>query len=80
MYEEVVAGTELPGVGGTGRLDLTPHCHHHNDSCTQVGSDENQFNVSLIVRDSHETASQTTTFEERGDPQTEAILLTSLTQ
>ena len=28
------------------------HCHHHqNDSCVKMGSDESQFNVSLIVRD-----------------------------
>ena len=27
------------------------HCHHQNDSCIKVGSDERRFNVSLIVRD-----------------------------
>ena len=42
------------GVGGDyadggcgGRL----HCHHQNDSCIKMGSDESHFNVSLIVRD-----------------------------
>ena len=31
--EEVLAETEIPGGGGRGRLHLTPHCHHQNDSC-----------------------------------------------
>ena len=26
-------------------------CHHQNDSCIKMGSDESYFNVSLIVRD-----------------------------
>ena len=26
-------------------------CHHQNDSCIKMGSDESQFNISLIVRD-----------------------------
>ena len=30
---------------------LSLHCHHKNDSCIKVGSDESHFNVSLIVRD-----------------------------
>ena len=30
---------------------LSLHCHHQNDSCIKIGSDENHFNVSLIVRD-----------------------------
>ena len=30
---------------------LSLHCHHQSDSCIKVGSDENYFNVSLIVRD-----------------------------
>ena len=30
---------------------LSLHCHHHNDSCVKMGSDENHFNVSVIVRD-----------------------------
>ena len=35
------------GGGGRGRLYT---CHHQNDSCIKMGSDENHFNVSLIVR------------------------------
>ena len=27
------------------------HCHHQNDICIKMGSDESHFNVSLIVRD-----------------------------
>ena len=27
------------------------HCHHQNDSCIKMGSDESRFNVSLNVRD-----------------------------
>ena len=30
---------------------LSLHCHHQNDSCIKMGSDESHFNVSLIVRD-----------------------------
>ena len=30
---------------------LSLRCHHENDSCIKMGSDESHFNVSLIVRD-----------------------------
>ena len=30
---------------------LSLHCHHQNDSCVKVGSDESHFHVSLIARD-----------------------------
>ena len=30
---------------------LSLPCHHQNDSCIKMGSDESHFNVSLIVRD-----------------------------
>ena len=29
---------------------LSLHCHHQNDSCNRMGSDESHFNVSLTVR------------------------------
>ena len=46
------------GGGGRGRLlYLLLHCHHQNTSCVKMGSDESCFNVSLIVWDSHKTAS-----------------------
>ena len=48
-----------------------------------MGSDKSHFNVSLIVRDKvTRQCPQTTTFEEKGEPQqirTEVLLLTSLT-
>ena len=30
---------------------LSLHCHHQNDFCMKLGSDECHFNVSLTVRD-----------------------------
>jgi len=48
------------GYGGIGREEgriyipyiyLSLHCHHQNDSCINMGSDESHFNVSLIVRE-----------------------------
>ena len=74
------------GYGGGGRgilLSLSLHCHHKNDSCIKMGSDENHFNVSLIVRDKvTRQCPETTIFEEKGEPKqirTEVLLLTSLT-
>ena len=49
--EKGAGGTEV-GVGGwrwTAYLLL--YCHHQNDSCNKMGTDESPFNVSLIVRD-----------------------------
>ena len=37
------------GVGG-GSKYLSLHCHHQNDSCIKMGSNESHFNVSLIVK------------------------------
>ena len=37
------------GSGGGGEREiiyLSLHCHHQNDSCIKMGSDENHFNVS----------------------------------
>ena len=62
---------------------LSLHCHHHNDFCINVGSDESRFNVTLIVRDKvTRQCPQTTTFDEKGEPKRiriEVLLLTSLT-
>ena len=45
---------------------LLLHCHHQNDSCIKVGSNESHFNVPLIVRDKvTRLCPQTTTFEEK---------------
>jgi len=73
------------GYGGGGRRNfiyLSLHCHHQNDSCIKMGSDECHFNVSLIVRDKvTRQCPQTTTFEEKGQLkqiQTKVPLFTSL--
>ena len=70
-------------VGKREIIYLSLHCHHQNDSCIKMGSDESYFNVSLIVRDKvTRHCPQTTTFEEKGEPKrigTEVPLLTSLT-
>ena len=62
---------------------LSLHCHHQNDSCIKMGSDESHFNVSVIVRDKvTRKCPQTTAFEEKVEPKrirTEVPLLTSLT-
>ena len=72
---------EVGSEGGYIYLSLL--CHHRNDSCIKVGSDESHFNVSLIVRDKvTRQYPQTTTFEMKGEPKrirTEVPLLTSLT-
>ena len=41
------------GGGGEGGkvIYLSLHCHHQNDFCIKMGSDESHFNVSLNVRD-----------------------------
>jgi len=45
------------GCGGGVKREiiyLSLHCHHQNDSCIKMGSDESHFNVSLIVREKSE--------------------------
>ena len=68
-------------VGGEGVIYLSPHCHHQNDFCIKVGSDESHLNVSVGSEgQSHKTMS--TDFEEKGEPKryrTEVLPLTSLT-
>ena len=42
---------------------LSLHCHHQNDPCFKMGSEESHFNASLIVRDEiTRQCPQTTTF------------------
>ena len=63
---------------------LSLHCHHQNDFCIKMGSDDSHFNVS-VGRDgqSHKTVSTNhNLFEEKGEPKryrTEVLPLTSLT-
>ena len=70
-------------VGEREIIYLSLHCHHQNDFCINVGSDESHSNVSLIVRDKvTRRCLQTTTFDEKEEPKrirTEVPLLTSLT-
>ena len=33
-------------LGGGGVYILSLHCHHQNDFCIEMGSDESHFNVS----------------------------------
>ena len=63
---------------------LSLHCHHENDSCIKMGSDESHFNVSVgNDGQSHRTVSTNhNLFEEKGEPKlyrTEVLPLTSLT-
>ena len=63
---------------------LSLRCHHQNDSCIKMGSDESHFNVSVgSDGQSHKTVSTThNLFEEKGQPKryrTEILPLTSLT-
>ena len=42
------------GVWGGGERKIMYqllHCHHQNEPCIKIGSDESHFNVSLIVTD-----------------------------
>ena len=76
----------MKGVRRWGKREiiyLSLHCHHQNDSCIKMGSDESHFSVSLIVRDKvTRQCPQTTIFEEKGEPKltgTEVLPLTNLT-
>ena len=71
-------------VGGREIIYLSLHCHHQNDFCIKMGSDESHFNVSIRSGgQSHKTVSTNhNLFEEKGEPKryrTEVLPLTSLT-
>ena len=51
-------------VGKREIIYLSLHCHHQNDSCIRMDSDEGHFNVSIIVRDKV-TSPYTTAFEDQ---------------
>ena len=65
---------------------LSVHCHHKNDFCIKMGSNESHFNVSVgSDGQSHKKVSTNHNLsedsEEKGEPkqyQTEVLLLTSL--
>ena len=71
------------GYGGRGKREiiyLSLHCHHQNDSCIKMGSDESHFNVSI---DSDKTVSANHNLsKEKGESKryrTVVLPLTSLT-
>ena len=69
---------------GEGIIYLPLHCHHQNDFCIKMGSDESHFNVSVgSDGQSHKTVSANHKLsEEKGEPKryrTEVLPLTSLT-
>ena len=57
-------------VGKGKIIYLSLHCHHQNDNCIRMGSDESHFNVSLIVRDkvTRQCPQTQNVFEEKGRP------------
>ena len=58
-----MGGGEGIEVGEMEIIYLSLHCHHQNDSCIKMGSDDSHFNVSLIMRDKiTRRCPQTTTF------------------
>ena len=64
----VIFVPSAPRPGENGERDLWLQCHHQNDSCIKMGSDESHFNVSLMVRDKvTRQCPQNTTFEEKGE-------------
>ena len=83
--EKVGRGYGSWGGGGSGEIIyLSLHCHHQNDSCIKMGSDESHFNVSVgSDGQSHKTVSTNRNlFEEKGEPKrirTEVLPLTSPT-
>ena len=53
-------------VGGRDIIYLSLHCHHQNDSCVKMGSDESHFNVSVgNDGQSHKTVSTNHNFLKR---------------
>ena len=71
-------------MGGGRGIYLSRHCHHQNDSCIKMGSDESHLNVSVgSDRQSHRTVfTNHNLFQEKGGPKryrTKVLLLTNLT-
>ena len=72
------------GGGGGETIYLSLHCHHRNDFCIKIGSDESHFSVSVESDgQSHRTVpTNHNLVEEKGEPKryrTEVLPLTSLT-
>ena len=77
-------GEGYEGGGEREIIYLSLHCHHQNDFCIKMGSDESHFNVS-VASDGHSHKTVSTNhnlFEEKGEPKryrTEVLPLTNLT-
>ena len=69
-------GGGAEGVWRWGRKEII-QCHHQNDSCIKMGSDESHFNLSVIVRDKLVTRQcpQTTTVLKRKESRSGIELL-----
>ena len=62
-------GKEVWRLGKREIIYLLLHCHHQNDSCIKMGSDESHFNVQSEVMDKvTRQCPQTTTFLKREEP------------
>ena len=65
------------GVWRWGEMEiiyLSLHCHHQNDSCIKMGSDESHFNVSVgSDGQSHETVSTNHNLFELRERRAEAV-------
>ena len=77
-------GEEVWRWGEREIIYLSLHCHHQNDFCIKMGSDESHFNVSEgSDGKSHRTMSTNHNFsEEKGEPRryrTEVLPFTNLT-
>ena len=77
-------GRDIRGGGGGEIIYLSLNCHHQNDYCIKMCSDESHFNVSVgSDGQSHKTVSTNhNLFEEKGEPKryrTEVLPFTSLT-
>ena len=46
-----MGGGELKAGEEGDYIYLSVHCHHQNNSCIKMGSDESHFKVSPVVRD-----------------------------
>ena len=66
------------GRGEKEIIYLSLHCHHQNDFCIKMGSDESHFNVSVgSDGQSHKTVSTNhNLFEEKGEPKRYRALTT----
>ena len=69
-YRDGGKGVWRWGEKDTIYIYLLLHCHHQNDFCIKMGSEESHFNVSVgSDEQSHRTVSTNhSLFEEKGEP------------